>query len=123
MSFINFSNHTADNWSVEQKQAALEYGSIVDIPFPNVDPYATEYEISELADDYYEKIISMNPDCVMCSGEFTLTFAIINRLLKSGVRVVAACSERVAAEKTDENGSTYKESVFRFVKFREFKEN
>lgn len=108
------------HWGAEQKQAALEYGAITDIPFPNVDPYATEYEISELADDYYEKIISMNPDCVMCSGEFTLTFAIINRLKKSGVKVVAASSERIVTEKTDENGNTHKETVFKFVKFREF---
>ncbi|MGN1126015.1 MAG: hypothetical protein ACI4RI_01110 [Ruminococcus sp.] len=101
----------------------MKYGSITDISFPNVEPHATEYEISELADDYYKKIISMNPRCVMCAGEFTLTFAIINKLIKKGVKVVAACSERVVTENTDEDGNTHKETVFKFVKFREFKEN
>ena len=29
--FINFSNHSSDRWSNEQKKAALNYGEIIDI--------------------------------------------------------------------------------------------
>lgn len=119
--FVNISNHPSAMWSVEQEKAAFEYGWIMDIPFPNVDPYATEKEISALADKCIERIMTGLPDCVMCSGEFTLSYAIISRLLSMGIKVVAACSERVVEEKVDKDGNTRKETVFKFVKFREFK--
>lgn len=108
-------------WSIEQEQAAFKYGPIIDMHFPNVDPNASEYEILELADEYYERVMALSPDCVMCSGEFTLSYALISRFLKNGVKVVAACSERVVNEKTDKNGCAHKETIFKFVKFREFK--
>lgn len=56
-----------------------------------------------------------NPYVVLCQGEFTLAFQIINTLLDKGVVVVAACSERKAIV----NGNR-KESYFNFTKFRKF---
>lgn len=56
-----------------------------------------------------------SPEAVLCQGEFTLAFQIINTLLEQDVTVVAACSERVVKE----NGNR-KESYFYFKKFRKF---
>ena len=36
--FINFSNHPSVRWSAEQTAAAIEFGDIVDVPFPDVLP-------------------------------------------------------------------------------------
>lgn len=36
--FINFTNHSSEKWSGEQRMAAERYGEIVDIPFPSVPP-------------------------------------------------------------------------------------
>ena len=75
--------------------------------------------VRKLAEEYAEKILAKKPDCVMCQGEFCLSWHVIARLKEAGVRVAAACSERIVEEVYGENG-TEKRSVFRFVQFREY---
>ncbi len=55
--FINVSNHHSSKWSFKQTEAAKEYGTIVDIPFPNVSPYYTKEEVENLANEYLKKIL------------------------------------------------------------------
>ena len=45
---INISNRACDKWSEKQLQAASEFGQIVDIPFPTIDPYADSEAIDDL---------------------------------------------------------------------------
>lgn len=116
MLFINFSNHPSANWLEEQYKAASQYGQIVDIPFPSVSPQWTSEQVIELAKEYAEKIISMQPDIVMCQGEFTLSYHVIALLKENGIKVVAACSERHVTE--DEAGKKIVE--FCFEQFREY---
>ncbi len=121
--FINFSNHQSVGWDKKQLEAASEYGEIVDVPFPGVSSCATEQEIADLAQDSADLIISKiksADDVVMVQGEFTLTYAVLKILKERGIKVVSACSERVATESTDEAGNKVKQSVFSFVKFREY---
>ena len=118
--FVNFSNHPSVRWSKEQKEAAEKYGEIVDIAFPNVDPKATESEISSLANKFITEISAMRPDAVMCQGEFTLSFAVITRLKNLNIPVYAACSERVVKEIVCEDGTVKKEVEFVFAGFRKF---
>ena len=68
-----------------------------------------------LCDATVKKVMGYSPEAVLCQGEFTLAFQIINTLLEQDVTVVAACSERVVKE----NGNR-KESYFYFKKFRKF---
>ena len=117
--FINFSNHPSEKWSYEQRQAALQYGDIADIPFPNVDADCSESTIRLMAKEYADRIIDMRPDYVLCQGEFCLAYNVISLLKESGVHVGAACSERESQESTID-GKTEKISVFRFVRFREY---
>ncbi len=121
MSFINCSNHVSANWGDAQKSVALFYGDIIDVPFPNVPVTATEDEIMILARKTADEILSHKPDAVMCMGEFTLTFAVINILMDAGVKVVSACTERHSVEQTMPDGKTIKNSVFDFVGFREYR--
>ena len=117
--FINFSNHPYSQWSLAQKQAASEYGEIVDMPFPAVPPEAGPDYIQAMSNEYTEKILNMNPSIVMCQGEFTLAFAVITSLISHGIPVVAACSERrVSAIIMDK--VTNKNATFEFVRFREY---
>ena len=67
---------------------------------------------------HLSKILSMEPAAVLCQGEFTYTFAMVERLKALGVPTMAACSERVVEEQLDADGSTRKISKFRFVRFR-----
>jgi len=119
---VNFTNHPSSGWSREQLDAAGQWGEIVDISFPDVPAAADEGEISELADAYCEKIRGLSPDAALVQGEMSLAFAVAGRLRKNGVTVLCAASERVCETTTAEDGSTIRKSVFRFVRFREYRD-
>ena len=119
--FINCSNHKSSDWSKEQLDAARMYGDIVEIPFPAVKADSTMEEIESTAEEICSRIVTLSPTCVMCQGEFTLTYALVKRLLIAGINTVAACAERSVEEKKLEDGSTQKTAVFRFVGFRNYK--
>ncbi len=118
--FVNFSNHPSDKWQRKQIEEAHKYGEIVDCPFPSVPSNATEEDIKKLADESVEKILILNPDAVMCSGEFTLTFSVLKRLMERGILCVCACSERKTVEQNQADGTTCKVSVFEFQGFRKY---
>lgn len=122
--FVNFSNHPSEFWDDLQRQAAMRWGNIVDVPFPIVRPEADESEVWSLAADSVDRILEHDPDAVMCQGEFTLCFAVVKLLKKHGVVTVAACTRRTVKETRDSNGVYKKESIFQFERFREYcKEN
>lgn len=117
--FINFSNHPSSFWDDAQRLAAEKYGEICDLPFPMVDGQSSEDEVSQLADSYVAKIISMGkPEeiTVHIMGEMTFTFMVVTRLKELGIRCVASTTER----KTTYNADGTKLSEFSFVKFREY---
>ncbi|MFI3212746.1 MAG: hypothetical protein R3Y24_05335 [Eubacteriales bacterium] len=118
--FINCTNHSSTMWGEKQKACALDIGEITDYGFPNVLPTLKEKEIERLALKVVGDLIKMQPKAVLCQGEFTLTYAIINGLKRAGIRVVSACSERIVKEEIDEEGLQKKISYFQFVQFREY---
>ena len=119
--FVNISNHPSEKWGAAQRSAALCYGEIVDIPFPNVDPKATTFDINMLVEQYVNKIRALNaPVVVMVQGEFTFTYRLVYCLKAYNITVVSACSERKTVETVDANGVTTKRSEFVFVQFREY---
>ena len=50
--FINHTNHLTQYWSQEQLAAAHQYGEVIDLPFPSVDPQASSSEVMDLAQEY-----------------------------------------------------------------------
>ena len=113
--FINFSNHPSAQWEEKQLEQAREWGEIVDLPFPQVDPAAGEDDVAELADQYLASIMEYQPSAVLCQGEFCLSYAVITGLKEQGVVVLAACSRR----NTEEIGRIRK-SEFIFERFRKY---
>lgn len=118
--FINFTNHSSKNWSSQQVQDSMIYGEIKDIPFPNIKSEFTEDEIEQLGKEYVDIIAELQPDAVLCQGEFTLCHFVICKLQEKGIRVISACSERVVSEKRTDSGGSERISVFHFVKYREY---
>lgn len=118
--FINLSNHISEKWSEKQLEAAKKYGEIIDIGFPAVDPMGDSDYIDELVEEYYSKLAEYDNPVVMVQGEFTFTYRMIQRLKKAGIKVVASCSERRSVEVVKENGQVERNSVFEFVRFREY---
>ena len=116
--FINFSNHPSSNWEEKQFKAAEQYGKIIDLPFPQVNPLLTGEEIRALAKECVKEILGKgNPAnlTVHVMGEMTLVYHIVTTLLKSGVRCVASTTQRFVIETAGK-----KESEFHFVRFREY---
>ena len=113
--FINFSNHPSDRWGEKQKKMASCYGTIVDIPFPAVDPLEDEAYIEKLSQEYVEQILKYQPKAVLCQGEFCLAYAVIQKLKENKIVVLAACSSR----NTSESGNL-KVSEFVFERFRQY---
>ena len=138
--FLNVSNHPSAIWSARQRENAETYGQILDIQFPGVNPHADENEIRNMAGRLFADIIGVYMESVgetdrdeilrngvsdgtltvMAQGEFTLTFALIERLKEIHATVVAACSQRVVHEEQIEEGKSRKVVEFEFVRFRKY---
>ena len=112
--FINFSNHPYALWSAEQQAAAQRYGTVVDLAFPAIDPAADEAALDSLAAVYAD------PDAVLCQGECTFVYRVVQRLEAAGIPTLAACSRRKSQETTYPDGSTLKRSIFAFAGFRRY---
>ena len=119
---INLSNHSSSNWDKKQIKDAEElFGSVVDIAFPAVAPEEDILGISELADEYFGKCMSLLNDrpnennAVHVMGEMTFSFALVSRLMKVNIACVASTTKRNAS---DFNGA--KLSEFNFVRFRKY---
>ena len=118
--FVNHTNHASAQWSPEQIAAAEIYGKIADFPFPNIDANFDAAQISALVEVNGKKIMALNPAAVLCQGEFSYTYAMINFLKKNNVVVIAAASERIVEERVTPDGATKKISLFKFVRFRQY---
>ena len=118
--FVNYTNHPSEKWGEEQIAAAHEYGEIIDEAFPDISPEASEKDIAAMAEKACKKLLKLSPSAVLCQGEFSYVYQIVKRLTRKGIPVLAACSERVVAETTDEKGVTHRASEFKFVQFRRY---
>lgn len=116
---INLSNHPYENWSVEQKEAAKEYGEVRDMPFPAINPDDDTEQIRERADEYISKIIKLNAEyavTVHLMGEMSFVVYAVSRLSERGIRCICSTSER----DTEDLGGGEKKVTFRFKRFRDY---
>ena len=113
--FVNFTNHPSDKWETEQRRCALEYGELVNLPFPEVEAEADENAVNEMAESYVRKILDLDPCAVLCQGEFSLAFQVTSMLKAHGITVLAACSRREVKVYGNK-----KEVLFQFVRFRKY---
>lgn len=117
---INFTNHPSALWSAEQKAAAQVYGKVIDLAFPAIDPATNEAVLDSLATVYTDHILRLSPDAVLCQGECTFVYRVVQRLEAAGIPTLAACSRRKSQETTYPDGSTLKRSIFVFAGFRRY---
>ena len=114
--FINFTNHPSAQWPPEQTAAALALGALIeDVPFPQVPPEWDTRQVKELAEQYVRELAQKQPAAVLCQGEFTLAFHVVEGLKRLGIPVYAACSQRNTVTQGDK-----KITVFNFVRFRAY---
>ena len=123
---INLSNHPSKNWDEKQiTHAKKQFGTIVDLTFPKVDPAGDEDYIRQLVASYFKNVVAIfdecanepHPNVVHIHGEFTFVYAMVKSLIGSGIRCVASTTSRNVTE----NGNGEKTVKFTFVRFREYK--
>ena len=84
--FINLTNHPSENWNEGQLAAARQYGEIIDIHFPNLEPSFTSSKINSLTDSTVNTITELSKDItVHIMGKTTFTFAVVTRLKALGM--------------------------------------
>jgi len=120
---INLSNHPLNTWSDLQVEIAKQnYGNIVDIHFPQIDPFADPESVNALADKYFDECMMLlnqsgdKNNAVHLMGEHTFCFSLINKLLSKGVEVIASTAKR-----NSKNIGGCKTSKFEFINFRSYK--
>lgn len=114
---INLSNHPSEKWSDAQRTTAeKDYGTIQDMPFPNINPAATAEEVQALAVKYVLLITLTKAKNVHLMGEMTFSFALLKMLYGFGINCIASTSER----KSVENSDGTKTIQFDFVQFRAY---
>jgi len=118
---LNISNHPSSLWSQLQTQSALDqYGQIIDIPFPAINPEADEQDIDLLADEYLGKVLTYSKQfhvTVHLMGEMTFSFALLSLLRSYDIDCIASTTDRIVTKETGEA----KTSVFKFTHFRHYK--
>lgn len=117
--FLNHTNHLSRNWSEFQRAEAEKYGTVFDLPFPDINPEWDEEAVLRLAEENCKRIVELQPSAVLCQGEFTYCYHLISLLKKNGVIVLAACSKRETKE-WEEEGQQVKKAVFTFIRFRRY---
>jgi CRISPR-associated Csx2 family protein len=119
---INLSNHPSSTWSNLQMQAAAEqFGKVVDVPFPDIDPEWEVEQIEQLAQAYLERIEKIAVEhqakpSVHLMGEYTFCFALVRKLQTIGINCVVSTSQRQATMNPDGT----KTIMFNFVQFRPY---
>ncbi|WP_302442447.1 CRISPR-associated protein [Colibacter massiliensis] len=119
--FLNYTNHPLTQWPEAQIEAAKRYGELVERPFPQIDAAADESDIRALAVKELTEILALHPTVVLCQGEFTFVYAMVQGLKRAGVKVLAACSDRQTKEWLQDR-APQKLTTFAFVRFREYTE-
>lgn len=116
--FINLTNHPSEKWSEEQLKAAHQYGEIVDLSFPIIEPTFTKGEVIILVNECADTIMGIKDGdtVVHIMGEMTFTYNLVNALKEFGITCLASTTERNTIILPDGK----KVSEFKFVQFREY---
>ena len=117
---INLTNHPAALWDNVQLTAAMrQFSSVIDLPFPSIDPSGDETYIAALADQFLDKVLSLangQQATVHLMGEMTFTVALLKRLQKHNIPCVASTTQRIVQELS--NGE--RKTRFQFLRFRNY---
>ena len=110
---INCTNHPYARWNTLQRKAAAQYGLVLDMPFPKIEPQYSSDDLRRIVKTYADSIEDRHPDAVLVTGEFSFTFMLVDKLLTDGLKVLCTRSKRLARESINPDGSSEKRTVFR----------
>ncbi|OJX90105.1 MAG: hypothetical protein BGP01_00385 [Paludibacter sp. 47-17] len=119
---INLSNHPYEKWDEKQKNTALnQFNSVVDIPFPEIDPMADTEEVASLATEYLLRCkvkLAASKDksnALHISGEPCFLYQFVALAKEQQIDCVCSTTLRLVT-----NEGNIKTSIFQFVQFRNY---
>lgn len=113
---INYTNHPVSSWEVKQLRAAeAKWGSVIDLPFPTIDPMADKLALDKLAKTEINRIKKLKGAHILVMGEFSFFYLMTNHLKQLGFRCWVTTSSRSVIPVSD--GEVRK--LFSFEQFRE----
>lgn len=114
---LNFSNKHTSTWSNSQlKLAKKQFGELVDLDFPIIEPTMSKEDVQMIATASIEQIFILNPKAVHILGEGSFTVVIVQLLMSFGIPCVESTFEKnLGISKTGE-----KEVKYTFSQFREY---
>lgn len=110
---LNLTNHPSSTWSQAQKDAAIkQFGGILDMSFPEIDPESSLEEVQALAREVFEKIKSMKISdlSVHVMGEFTFCYRLLKLFEAEGIYSYSSTSKRISF--INERGERLSQFVF-----------
>lgn len=117
---INLSNHP--HWIGDQLEMANKlYGSVFNIPFPDILPEWDTEQVKKEAERYMAICIARiveadeSNNAIHLMGESTFCFLLAQMLLKQGYHCIVSTTERIVEEKDGKKTST-----FQFKRFRHY---
>lgn len=117
---INLTNHPSGRWSNDQIQVCQKKGQIVDLPFPQIASDCSRKQMDDLTDSYLQEIQKFENPSVLIQGEMVFTYSLVRRLEERKIPAYAAITTREAVESIQPDGSSFKQSVFRFQGLRPY---
>jgi len=120
---LNLSNHPSYTWPEKQLiMAKANYGSIIDMPFPSIDPELDENGVRLLAEQCAMSIIkaleNQTVRAVHLMGEMSFSFVLTFLLQQKDILVICSTTKRIVTEEQNQK----KVSHFEFVQFRKYSE-
>ena len=119
---INLSNHAFDTWDSGQQQTAHEnFGEVVDLTFPEVNPHAKTGEVAALAKNYLNQCITIlagidgKKNAVHITGEHCFVFLFVTLAKAENIMCVCSTTPRIVT-----SHKSTKTSVFYFEKLRSY---
>ena len=118
------SNHNPASWSKEQL-ADFDGWNIVFVQFPTVDPNLDKDGVRKIVKELVSILYSEKPNKICIQGEQSVIMGLAIEMADPdfGLRIPEDCwviptTERVSIESVQPDGTTKKEMVFRFCKWR-----
>jgi hypothetical protein len=122
--FINYSNHPTSKWSEGQLNAAKEMADrVVDEPFPQINPEATEFDIVDLVKSEINRLFQTysgyDEFVIHIAGEMTFVAYFVSQINKWWA-ANAICITSTTKRDVMENSDGSKTVKFGFVRFRQY---
>jgi len=117
---INISNHPSSTWTNLQMETALvQFGKVVDYPFPYINPENTIEQIRGLAKHTFDQIMKNFEDeniQIHLMGEHTFVFQLLLLFKQNNIRCYVSTTHRIVDQLDDGT----KNVKFKFEKFRPY---